>query len=294
MGFFDLHNHQLQSFLTVAESNSFSSAAEKLFISHTALIQQMNTLERALGFHVFLRSPRGVKLTDSGKMFYDGLQHLMQEANEIITRCQDLEENGQHIRVGNMNDLHTFYFYADFYRQFKKDNLGITLDFIPTVSENVLDMCRSGVIDVGFYFGLQTQAENPDLVFRAASIPNMCIVVSKKNPFAKKGTVQAEDLSGKTILAFNVSDPALIYSLVPAIDRGKLVMFDATMQSVYEYSERGSLIILPIWFAEQFPNLMFLPFSPPVPFIYQVVYRKEHSTNVQKFVNAYLEYDANL
>ena len=129
---------------------------------------------------------------------------------------------------------------------------------------------------------------------RAASIPNMCIVVSKKNPLAGKKAVQAEDLSGKTILAFNVSDPNLIYSLVPAIDRGKLVMFDATMQSVFDYSEKGSLIILPIWFAEQFPNLVFLPFSPPVPFIYQVVYRKEHSNNVQKLVNAYLEYDANL
>ena len=294
MGLLDLHIHQLQTFLTVAESKSFTAAAEKLYISHTSLIQQMNALEKALGFSLFHRSPRGVVLTESGTLFYEEFQKLIGQADEVIGKCRDLEERGVHIRVANMNDLHTFYFYADFYRHFQRENPQIVLDFVPTAAENVLDMCRSGEIDVGFYFGLEKQAENPALVFRAAAIYNMCIVVSRNNPLAKQGHINRTDLEGKSVFAFNVSDPDLIYDQVPAINPGKLSLFDATMQSVFEKTEKGDLIILPIWFARQFPSLCFLPFDPPIPFTYQVVYRKEHSPAVQKLVSAYLDYDAQL
>ena len=294
MGLLDLHIHQLQTFLTVAESKSFTAAAEKLYISHTSLIQQMNALEKALGFSLFHRSPRGVVLTESGTLFYEEFQKLIGQADEVIGKCRDLEERGVHIRVANMNDLHTFYFYADFYRRFQRENPQIVLDFVPTAAENVLGMCRSGEIDVGFYFGLEKQAENPTLIFRAAAISNMCIVVSRNNPLAKQGYIKGTDLEGKSVFAFNVSDPDLIYDQVPAINPGKLSLFDATMQSVFEKTEKGDLIILPIWFARQFPSLCFLPFDPPIPFTYQVVYRKEHSPAVQKLVSAYLDYDAQL
>ena len=99
---------------------------------------------------------------------------------------------------------------------------------------------------------------------------------------------------GKTVYASNVSDANFIYQQVLAIQEGNLVLFDANMQSVFEKCESGGLFILPVWFEQRFPNLHFLPFSPPVPFYYQVVYRKEHSPGTQKLVNAYLEFDANL
>lgn len=244
MGLLDLHTHQLQSFLTVAESKSFTAAAEKLYISHTALIQQMNALEKTLGFSLFTRSPRGVVLTESGRTFYEEFQKLIGQADAIITKCRDLEERGAHVRVANMNDLHTFYFYADFYRRFQKENPQIVLDFVPTAAENVLDMCRSGEIDVGFYFGLEKQAENPSLFFRAATISNMCIVVSRSNPLVAHGRITAQDLEGKTVYAFNVSDPNLIYDQVSPIPAGKLQLFDATMQSIFEKCEAGEPMIL--------------------------------------------------
>ena len=294
MGLLDLQNHQLKSFLTVADSRSISSAAEKLFISHTSLIQQMNALESSLGFSLFIRSPRGVVLTESGKTFYEEFQKLILQADDLITKCRAIEEHGSHIRVANMNDLHTFYFYSEFYRQFQKDNPKISIDFVPTTSESVLEMCIAGDIDIGFYFGLAKQADHPSLVFRTSTISNMCIVVSQLNPLAKKGFIEASDLTEKDVYAFNVSDPDLIYRQVPAIEAGRLHLFDATMQTVFEKCENNSLIILPIWFKEHFPTLSFLPFEPPIPFSYQVVYRKDHNVSVQMLVNSYLEFDSKL
>lgn len=45
-----MYNRHLDSFIIIAESGSFSSAAEKLFVSRTALIQQINLLEKDLAF----------------------------------------------------------------------------------------------------------------------------------------------------------------------------------------------------------------------------------------------------
>ena len=53
------YDRHLDSFIVIAESGSFSSAADKLFVSRTALIQQMNLLEKDLGFQLFDRHNKG-------------------------------------------------------------------------------------------------------------------------------------------------------------------------------------------------------------------------------------------
>ena len=65
-----MYDKHLDSFIVIAESGSFSSAADKLFISRTALIQQINLLEKELGFQLFNRHNKGVCLTPSGEYFY--------------------------------------------------------------------------------------------------------------------------------------------------------------------------------------------------------------------------------
>ena len=68
--------HQLQSFLAVAEKQSFTAAADTLYISQSALSQQIRQLEHQLGFQLFDRSTRQVTLTEAGRSFYRNAQQL--------------------------------------------------------------------------------------------------------------------------------------------------------------------------------------------------------------------------
>lgn len=61
--------HQLQSFLAVAEKQSFTAAADTLYISQSALSQQIRQLEHQLGFQLFDRSTRQVTLTRQAAAF---------------------------------------------------------------------------------------------------------------------------------------------------------------------------------------------------------------------------------
>ena len=66
-----MYNHQLDTFLMVADLGSFGKAAESLYISAPAAIQQINILEERCGFKLFTRSNQGVKLTPAGKSLYE-------------------------------------------------------------------------------------------------------------------------------------------------------------------------------------------------------------------------------
>ena len=74
MGRFCLHNRLLDAFAACARSGSFTQAAQQLFISPTALIKQINQLEDGLGVKLFLRTPKGLVLTEAGSRLDSPLQ----------------------------------------------------------------------------------------------------------------------------------------------------------------------------------------------------------------------------
>lgn len=61
----DLYNPQLDTFLRVADAGSFSKAAEEMYITPTAVIKQINLLEGSLGVMLFIRTHRGLHLTEA-------------------------------------------------------------------------------------------------------------------------------------------------------------------------------------------------------------------------------------
>ena len=69
---------QLKSFLVIARYRSFTAAADQLYISQSALSQQMKSLEQELDFTLFDRGSRQLALTEAGRSFYRNAQQLQQ------------------------------------------------------------------------------------------------------------------------------------------------------------------------------------------------------------------------
>jgi DNA-binding transcriptional LysR family regulator len=62
----DLPSHELQAFRTIAQTLNFSLAAERIHITQPALSQRIQSLEKTLGLTLFVRDPKGVRLTEAG------------------------------------------------------------------------------------------------------------------------------------------------------------------------------------------------------------------------------------
>lgn len=96
-----MYNHQLDTFIQVANAGSFSKAAEALFISSTAVMKQINLLEGSLGVQLFYRPPRGLTLTDAGKSYYQDAKYMIQYAKDARVRAQNaMQSNENIIRIG--------------------------------------------------------------------------------------------------------------------------------------------------------------------------------------------------
>lgn len=97
-----LYNHQLDTFVKVAELGSFSKAADDLYISPTAVIKQMNILESNLGVTLFNRTHRGLTLTRAGESLLADVRHIIQYCNEAAERARLADAAGKStIRVGS-------------------------------------------------------------------------------------------------------------------------------------------------------------------------------------------------
>ncbi len=96
-----MYNRQLDTFLVCADRGSFAKAGEELYISTPAVIQQINLLEERLGFPLFLRSNRGIQLTQAGESLYQDARRIVRLSEEAVARGRLLAKAGNHtVRFG--------------------------------------------------------------------------------------------------------------------------------------------------------------------------------------------------
>lgn len=87
----------LVSFDMVAKTQHFAKAADILCVSNSAVSQSIKHLEETIGFKLFQRSPKGVKLTEAGERYY---QHIEPALGQIELATFSLQE---HEHVLNLN-----------------------------------------------------------------------------------------------------------------------------------------------------------------------------------------------
>lgn len=80
---------QLQSFVAVAKYKSFSTAAEKLFISQPTISTHIRLLEEELESRLIIRSPKYLELTPRGVEFYECATGILNLRDNLINRWSD-------------------------------------------------------------------------------------------------------------------------------------------------------------------------------------------------------------
>ena len=136
-------------FYFVAKAGSFTQAAEELCISQPAVSQSIKLLETNLGSKLFVRVPKGVRLTPEGEVLYNyvrrGYEYIVM-GEEKFKKMLDLE-NGE-IRIGASDMTLQFYllpYLEKFHEKFPK--IKVTVTNAPT--PDTLDYLYSGKIDFG-------------------------------------------------------------------------------------------------------------------------------------------------
>jgi len=99
-----LENDVLRTFVAIAETGNFSTAAEAVFRTPSAVSMQIKKLEEQLGTVLFLRDARSVTLTAGGETLLSYARHMLALSNEAVSRFRMPEMQGV-VRLGAPDDI---------------------------------------------------------------------------------------------------------------------------------------------------------------------------------------------
>lgn len=149
----DLEFRVLQYFLAVARERSLSGAAEFLHLSQPTLSRQLKDLEEELGKQLFIRSNKGVSLTDEGMLLRDRaaeIVQLMKKTEDEISLSQGPIAGDVYIGAGE-SDVNRLIGRAA--SQLQKSYPGICYHIASGNAVFVLEQLDRGLIDFGLVYG---------------------------------------------------------------------------------------------------------------------------------------------
>ena len=182
-----MYDHQLDTFLLVARTGSFSAAGAESYISPSAISQQMTLLEKKLGATLFVRSKRGVTLTDAGRA-------LEREAPKLIHASQTLidavSRGAKPLRLGWNTGLEDERF-IDICAAFRAQGLALT----PFPEGNVFRALEEQTIDLCVYIE-SPRYKKMGYRFVPLYTARQVVVAPPTHPLSRLRTATLRDLSG--------------------------------------------------------------------------------------------------
>ena len=183
----------LRYFVAVGEEQHYNRAAQRLRVAQPALSRQIQDLEEEIGFKLFDRLPRGVKISAAGKCFLEDARHILQQINEATARAKRIA-SGQSgtLRVGFVESISWHGVVPDSFRQFRERQPYVELELKPLSSLQQIEAVHSGRLDAGFLFTIANI--NRDLAQLPVASLNLMLAAPKGHPLTKFGKLRLRDL----------------------------------------------------------------------------------------------------
>ena len=190
---------QLQAFVDVSQRGSLSRAAEALFVTQPTLTARIKGLERELGSTLFIRSGRGMRLTDAGRSFLPYAERSLGAAAAGRRLLDELArgETGQ-LALGAAPAVST-YVLPRILMRFRRTNPRVQLAVRTGHSEEVLDLVLQEQVQIGLGRSLRHPQVNAIPLYE----DELVLVVEPGHPFAQAKTLGTEQISDVQLILFD-------------------------------------------------------------------------------------------
>ena len=183
----------LRYFVAVGEEQHYGRAAKRLRVAQPALSRQIQDMEEEIGFKLFDRLPRGVKISLAGELFLNDARRILHEITEAIARAQRVAK-GQSgtLRVGFTENASWRGVVPNSLRRFRERQPDAELQLNPSASLEQLDAIRSGRLDAGFVFNMPKADRELDQL--AVADNYVALAVPKGYALSKQKKLRLRDL----------------------------------------------------------------------------------------------------
>jgi DNA-binding transcriptional LysR family regulator len=137
---------QLKTFVAIAETGSFTRAAEAVFKTQSAVSMQMRRLEERVGKPIFARDGRASKLTEEGERLLGYARRMVRLSDETLAAFDETELSGS-VCLGTPDD-YADRFLPEILARFARSNPRVEVSVICEPSLTLMEMSRAGDIDL--------------------------------------------------------------------------------------------------------------------------------------------------
>jgi DNA-binding transcriptional LysR family regulator len=137
---------QLRTFVAIAETGSFTKAADVVFKTQSAVSMQMRRLEERIGKPIFTRDGRASRLTEEGERLLGYARRMVRLSDETVAAFDETELQGS-VTLGTPDD-YADRFLPEILARFARSNPRVEVSVICEPSINLMEMARGGDIDL--------------------------------------------------------------------------------------------------------------------------------------------------
>lgn len=290
-----LYNPQLDTFLCVAESGSFNKAAEKLYISPPAVIKQINLLEESLDVQLFLRTHRGLQLTDAGKSLYQDAKYIIQYCKDSVTRARNaMQESADVIRIGT-SPMTPAQVLVDLWPKLRQDCPNTKFQLVPfdNTPENAREILANLGQNIDVVAGIfdETMLGLRQCAGLEISREPICCAVSVHHRLAQKTKLTVQDLYGEKLMLMHREWSHYVDLLRDDIWKNhpqiQIVDFDFYDVDAFNQCENNNCVLMAVekW-QYVHPLLKILPVNWGYTIPYGLLHSPSPSAAVKKFLRA--------
>lgn len=196
----------LEYFIAVCDNNSFTKAADLLFLSQSALSKSIKNLEEELDHILIDRTSRKFKLTDKGEILYEMGRKLLDDIAKDVDKINDtLSGSIGKLVIGIAPVISTVYF-TSVVHQFKRDYPDIELVVIEAGAYSLTKLLEDGRVDIAM---LINPIHNENFKCEIVARDEAVLLVNKEHPLSIKTKVVFEDLKDENFILLD--DTYLLY-----------------------------------------------------------------------------------
>lgn len=288
-----MYNPQLDAFIKVADSGSFSKAAEAMYISAPAIIQQINLLEAGCGFKLFIRSNHGVKLTPAGQSLYDDTKTIIRLSQDALNKARRLAESSETtVRIGT-SLLYKCRLLPDLWTRISEKHPELKIEILSmTEYQNRGEVFKALGIEFDLFEGIYGSTGWDGMCqFLELEHTPICCAVAKNHRLAGMKILTMQDLNGEYLVmpvegvskemdAFR-KDVTVHYPTVQVVNSKRYDIDTFTLCEVNGYI----LITQPVY-TDIHSNLVTIPLETKYTLPYGLMYANEPTSASLKFINA--------
>lgn len=286
---------QLETFLCVAQCGSFNKAAEKLYISPPAVIKQINLLEKNLELQLFVRTHRGLQLTEAGKSLLQDTKYIIQYCKDSVTRAKNAMKQSQDIiRIGT-SPMTPAQVLVDLWPKLQNDCPDTKFALVPfnNTPENAREILGNLGQNIDVVAGIfdETMLNLRQCAGLEISREPICCAVSIHHKLAWKDRLTVRDLYGEKLMLMKRGWSHYVDLLRDDLWKNhpqiQIVDFDFYDVGAFNQCENNNCVLMAVskW-QYVHPLLKILPVDWEYSIPYGLLHAPEPSPTIKKFLRA--------